>query len=307
MFRKLVSLEFSELLTINYEITCVRTFEKIFELAKNANTRRSLSEKRRAKRAINKQFSTIILLKLCGSLFLMRIAVSIIGQTVDEQRRDIDSAVLQGANIVEVRFDYLRREEQTVKNVEILLRHNAIPKIYTNRHISQAGHDKRAGFKGSEEERLELVQAAADLNAEFIDVEKGYELKWRGKSSYILSFHDFEEMPSDIELKIIHDSMIRDANGRYSDIIKMAAKANSPSDWLRMLNFTAERCAFDYHSERPEFIGICMGPYGVPTRVLGPSLGSYLTFASLEGKSSALGQPTITELKKAERLLQLNA
>lgn len=236
----------------------------------------------------------------------MRIAVSIIGQTLDEQRRDMNLAVEQGADIIEIRFDYLRRDEQTTKSVETLLTHNTIPKIFTNRHMSQRGLDKRAGFMGSEQERTEFVQAAADLNAEYIDVERCHELNWKAKSSlYILSYHDFEETPDSIDLKAVYDSMIRDVNGRRPDIIKIATRTNNNDDWLRMLDFTAERRMFPYNHEKPEFISICMGSYGIPTRVLGPLVGSYLTFASLDGKASAPGQLTIKELKEAARLLQL--
>jgi len=91
----------------------------------------------------------------------MRIAIPIIAPTVDEARRDMDLALKQGADILELRFDYLGRQEQKPRNIKTLLNHSDLPIIYTNRHISQAGLDARAGFKGSEEEREELCQAAA--------------------------------------------------------------------------------------------------------------------------------------------------
>ena len=49
-----------------------------------------------------------------------------------------------------------------------------------------------------------------------------------------------------------------------------------------------------------------MGSLGIPTRVLGPVYGSYLTYAALaRGNESAPGQLTIKELKEAWKLLKL--
>ena len=59
------------------------------------------------------------------------------------------------------------------------------------------------------------------------------------------------------------------------------------------------------HADR-EIIGICMGGEGMITRVYGPALGGYLTFASLgEGKSSAPGQLSVDDLRKTWKLLQI--
>ena len=82
------------------------------------------------------------------------------------------------------------------------------------------------------------------------------------------------------------------------DIVKIATKARNHSDNLRMLNLIvgADR----------DIIGICTGQEGRITRVYGPALGGYLTFASLsEEKSSDPGQLTVGELRQAWQLLKL--
>ena len=59
----------------------------------------------------------------------------------------------------------------------------------------------------------------------------------------------------------------------------------------------------DSASANGDIIGICMGEFGSPTRVLGPLYGGYLTFASLgEGKASAPGQLTVEDLKRIWKL-----
>jgi len=90
-------------------------------------------------------------------------------------------------------------------------------------------------------------------------------------------------------------------------IIKIATKAINYRDSQTMLDFTDDMIKYRGGPRSIQFIGICMGRCGIPTRVLGSVYGSYLTFASLDNKASAPGQLTVKELKEAERLLQLNA
>jgi 3-dehydroquinate dehydratase / shikimate dehydrogenase len=56
-----------------------------------------------------------------------------------------------------------------------------------------------------------------------------------------------------------------------------------------------------------ELIAIAMGPAGVMTRILGPSRGSYLTFASLDpDAATASGQITARELREVYRIDQID-
>ena len=229
-----------------------------------------------------------------------QIAISLIGQTIDEMKRDMDMAIEQEANILELRFDALNRAEQTAKNLQALIQYQDILDVYyTNRHISQAGPDPRFGFKGSEEERAELLGVAVDSNVRAADIEAGHELDCNLRNSlYILSCHDFAKTPPYEELNRIYRSMFRDSRGKEPDIIKIATTANCDDDCENMLNLIKSRYDAPKYSW-PEFIGLCMGKAGVKTRIKGPVLGSYLTFACLEGKPAAPGQITIRELRKA--------
>jgi 3-dehydroquinate dehydratase/shikimate dehydrogenase len=44
-----------------------------------------------------------------------------------------------------------------------------------------------------------------------------------------------------------------------------------------------------------------MGERGVITRLLAPKYGGYLTFAALEGRPSAPGQPTLADMRSLYR------
>jgi 3-dehydroquinate dehydratase len=51
-------------------------------------------------------------------------------------------------------------------------------------------------------------------------------------------------------------------------------------------------------------VSFAMGPSGITSRILSPLLGGYLTYASLgEGKESAPGQVTVSELTKIYRMM----
>lgn len=212
----------------------------------------------------------------------MKIAIPITATSMDEALRDIDTAACV-ADIIELRIDYM-----THPDLEKLLGHSQIPKIVTNRTKYEGGM-----FQGPEEDRLAYLQKAIDLGAEYVDIELNhYHPLDRKKTKLIVSRHNFEETPDN--LNGIYESIA----GKNPDIVKIATKARSYGDSLRMLNLISEA--------DKDIIGICMGQEGIITRVYGPALGGYLTFASLgQGKSSAPGQLNVNELRQIWRLLRL--
>jgi 3-dehydroquinate dehydratase/shikimate dehydrogenase len=214
----------------------------------------------------------------------MKIAVPITAATMDEALRDIDKAS-EVADIIELRLDFMSNP-----NLERLLGHTTTPKIVTNRTKLEGGR-----FSGSEEERISYLKEAVSLGAEYVDIESDYFQAFdRGRSKLIVSHHNFDRTPSNRRLRDVYDCILE----KNPDIIKIATKADNYRDSIRMLNLVLEADI--------SMIGICMGQYGIITRVLGPIYGSYLTFASLEeGKSSAPGQLSVAELKSAWKLLQI--
>lgn len=183
--------------------------------------------------------------------------------------------------IVELRLDYLQRPD-----VKRLLYGSSLPKIATNRVKHEGGL-----FKGSEEERFSYLQEAVGLGVEYVDVEFDYfRLLQRGQTTkLIVSHHNQRETPAN--LQEIYRRMVY----KKADIVKIATTANSQQDSLRMLQLIELA-----RSEGVDIIGLCMGVEGIVTRIRGPQLGAYLTFAPLEkGKESAPGQITVDELLKA--------
>jgi 3-dehydroquinate dehydratase/shikimate dehydrogenase len=211
----------------------------------------------------------------------MRIAVSITAESLDEALRDMDEAEQAGADIIELRIDFMRNP-----NIERLLGHNGVPKIVTNRVYQEGGR-----FKGSEDERIAALRQAIALGAEYVDIELEYfQPLQRRDTKLIVSYHNFDETPRyllDIYSKIAK---------KCPDIIKIATMANSCKDSLRMLNMVS-------NADR-DVIGICMGQEGGITRLFGPLVGGYLTFASLnDEKAAAPGQISIYNLREMQKML----
>jgi 3-dehydroquinate dehydratase / shikimate dehydrogenase len=212
----------------------------------------------------------------------MRIAISITAESMDEALRDMDKAE-EVADIIELRIDYM-----SDPNLERLLRHSQTPKIVTNRTRYEGGR-----FQGFEEQRIAYLEQAIALGVEYVDIELDYYHPLeRANTKLIISHHNFDETPRNL------DDIYQHIAKKNPDIVKIATKANYVNDSLRMLNLI-------YGADR-EIIGICMGQAGMITRVYGPAVGGYLTFASLgEGKSSASGQINVDELRRTWQLLQL--
>ena len=106
----------------------------------------------------------------------------------------------------------------------------------------------------------------------------------------VASFHDCEGTPGDEQLAEVLAAM----NYAGADVLKFACMATNATDAARVLAAQAwAREAYD----RP-VIGIAIGPSGAPTRVVGSSLGSAATFATLPGwEGSAPGQFTVEQVR----------
>jgi 3-dehydroquinate dehydratase / shikimate dehydrogenase len=175
----------------------------------------------------------------------------------------------QKFDIAEVRIDYLHEPR-----LEPLFACQKHPLLFTNR----AERD-RGGWKGTEEERLQVLNHAIRLGAGWIDIEREC-LPYLQRSEAcktVVSYHNFEETPSNL-LDIAQE--IEQMDG---DVVKVATLAKSHHDNARMFEVLRR-------IKKP-VIGVTMGPHGHVVRILGPKLGAFLVFASLQtGKESAPGQ-----------------
>ena len=215
------------------------------------------------------------------------ICIPIVGPSMQKALEDI-SAAEKIADIIELRLDLIARFD-----LPALMQATKLPLIVTNRTKLEGGQ-----FKGSEEERVEILRQAIVAGVDYIDIETSTPkellqsvLENKSKTQVILSYHNLSNTLEDLEP--LYEIMC-DLPG---DILKIVTYAQDINDNLKMFKLL-ERARI----ENRKLIALCMGDNGEISRVLSPLFGGFLTFGSLEtGKESAPGQILASTLKNIYR------
>ncbi|MFC1635121.1 type I 3-dehydroquinate dehydratase, partial [Planctomycetota bacterium] len=235
-----------------------------------------------------------------------KLAVPIAANNPDQAKRQIKSARAAGADIIELRVDYIKG--LTTELVESMVAETKsagekpLPVIVTCRDRQQGGIiDYPLPF------RVEILIVALKAGAEFVDFE--YDnfhstesrerlqraLSQSSKARLILSAHNFETKFDNIG-KLFHEI----SNTSPEAIPKLVYTADHINDCFE---------AFDLLNQTSgERIVFCMGEAGLISRILAKKLGSFLTFASIdEQKATAPGQLTIEQFRELYRCDDINA
>lgn len=187
-------------------------------------------------------------------------------------------------DIYELRLDYL----ETIHLPSLLEKHH-LPVLITLRLPRDGGY-----WKGSETERIQLLEQADDLGADYIDIEYDRLLDFhpQGKARIIVSYHDFQGTPQDLP------DLVKRMEDMDADIVKVATIARDHRDNARMMEIL--------EAARKPTIAVTMGPHGHVMRILGPKYGAFLVFASLvEGNESAPGQIPVNDLVHGYRFREI--
>lgn len=195
--------------------------------------------------------------------------------------------VEQGARLIELRLDYIK----TAIDLKRLLNNRPSPVIITCRRERDGGK-----FTGTEDARRMLLRAAIADGAEYVDLEDDIaaSVPRYGKTKRIVSFHDFQRTPDDLEA--IHARLA----SLDADIVKIATLANRPHDNLRMLRLVK-------HARVPT-VGLCMGDIGTPSRILQGKFGSPFTYATFHHERTlAPGQLSFEQMTEIYHYDQINA
>src|SRR3989441_9892149 len=181
------------------------------------------------------------------------------------------------ADVVELRFDQVRDLRP-----DRLLGLPGKPKLVTVRSRQQGG----GAMPG---DREPLLRKALASGVDYLDLEFGSRdhllLKGPGRSRRILSHHDFQGTPADLQ------ALRRDMLGAGGDaLLKIATLADSAGDILRMRDLLRS-------AEPGTLAGFCMGPKGTASRGLAPLWGSAAGYAPRRGAAeSAPGQVALEDL-----------
>ncbi|MFQ5997966.1 MAG: type I 3-dehydroquinate dehydratase [Candidatus Bathyarchaeia archaeon] len=221
-----------------------------------------------------------------------RVCGVIAASSIQELEIDLRKAENAGADLVEIRFDFL--EERP--NLATLRKLTQLPLIATNRSEVDGGRSRLSPSK-----RISLLLDAAKAGFEYIDVELATNiLPSSVKKAHlfgakvIVSWHSFKNTPNSVKLQELFTSGLRSD----AEITKIVTTATRMEDNLNCLNFVQK------NSKRGRIIAFCMGRLGMASRILAPYFGSEFTYASIApSKQTAPGQVTLNEMRRAQELL----
>ncbi len=201
-----------------------------------------------------------------------------------------NEAFASGADRVELRLDSCAQPVDLGELIGVRLAGRAADLIVTCRRPGDGG-----AWLGDEGTRIALLEAAIDAGAGWVDIEEDAagRISRRGATRRIVSWHDFNDTPSDLE-RVWARLARADA-----DVVKLVTAARSACDGLRLLALSAAHNAGD----GPATIAFAMGRLGQPSRLLATRFGAPWTYACRAGRPPAApGQLPIDILREVYRL-----
>ena len=225
------------------------------------------------------------------------LTVPIAAASLDVAKRQIKAARAGGAEMLELRADYL--ENLTAGLVKKIIGEaksdtaSPMPVIVTCRDKRQGG-----SLEYPDQLRIEVLTEALAAGADFIDFE--YEkflveenqqkikqaLSQNPNAQLIISAHNFKTKFADIGQ--LYRDILRLYLNAIPKLVYTAGHINDCFDGFDLL-----------HSTKGRRIVFCMGEAGLISRVIANKLGSFVTFASVDDKAAtAPGQLAIEQFKK---------
>lgn len=195
------------------------------------------------------------------------------------------------ADIVEWRADFLSADEILEMAPKFFEKFKESKILFTLRTVREGGN-----IQVSEKKYLQILQEILTYNPAYIDVEffthgPSYAALKDFRDKMVLSYHNFDEVPSDLTNRLIK------MHEEGTAFVKVAVMPERECDVLDLLQITRDM-TLEYGDH---FISMAMGDLGRLSRISGYLTGSCWTFASLEN-SSAPGQ---ISLKETEYILDI--
>lgn len=217
---------------------------------------------------------------------------------------DFETAVLesrQDSDLLEFRLDFLDPSHLTPERMQRWVALAGVPVIGTLRRKAFGGR-----FEGGAVEQLEVLGRIGGAGFSFLDIEvetleavgPARSKKIRdGSWQLIGSYHDFRETPSDLQ------AIFRRILAVKADVVKIATLAADFADNFRLLELVSQG-----RRQGLPVIAVAMGELGVYSRLVAPSRGALLTYASTRaGQETAPGQFTSRDLKRVYGLNTMDA
>ncbi|MCD6530780.1 type I 3-dehydroquinate dehydratase [Candidatus Bathyarchaeota archaeon] len=216
-----------------------------------------------------------------------KICVPVAAETTSKVIELIERAESLGADLIEVRFDYLNLTGE----IRRIARSTPLPLIATNRRFDQGGRRRQ-----DESDRIRSLLDASKHGFEYVDLElntpglRSVVEKVRSLGSeVILSYHNFDCTPQEKDLEKIVEEMV----SKGANICKVVTTARKFEDNLVCLNLLKNV------TKKFRVTCFAMGELGLLSRLLSPLVGGYFTYASIaEDLATAPGQVSIREMKE---------
>jgi len=219
---------------------------------------------------------------------------TVLADTLDGMLQGVSNAHSAGADCVELRVDRLA----SAAHVADLVRRVNGPHIVACRSPSFGGF-----FSGSEAERVDRLQAAAEAGAACVDIEFLAVTTIRdrflraAKDMGVPVLVGYEDMEGTPPRHVLLDA-VREIAQLSPDLLKLAVRATSHRDLLTVLSLVPEML----ESAGAPFAAIALGPYGAASRPLACLLGASFTYCAVE-RGAAPGQLTVAEVRSVVDVL----
>jgi len=214
--------------------------------------------------------------------------------TTPHQIPSVVKARTSGADIVELRLDYLAHlpEERIISITREASAAAGIPVIATLRAPREGGA-RRDGVMSDERRRVALYQALLP-HVHAVDIELSCPLVGevvsnthkKGKT-VIMSYHHFQSTPPLSRLK----ALAHLAKAKGGDIVKIVTTTRTSMEMIRLFTLLDDRPAWP-------MAAFSTGPHALLSRLVSWFCKSSLMYAGLPGKTVP-GQPNVEELKAA--------
>ena len=256
------------------------------------------------------------------------VCVTLRGRTSEEMISDAPKAIKMGADLLEVRLDFLWTTEEKIRTtktsdegekdeVEVLVGKLDFKEVDFQKEIEKISSSieapilmvcrpqKHGGFFPSgEDERISVLRSAIDANPSWIDLEIDIPAKEReelvslagGKTQVIASFHSSECAPSTSEItKEISEAQ------EMGDIVKACYTTSDRKDALRIFE-----AALELKPTGQRYCLMGLGPGGDWARIHAPALGQGLVYATTDSgwHLAQQGRINASDLRMAWEVLE---
>ncbi|KAK6915503.1 Protein kinase domain [Dillenia turbinata] len=220
----------------------------------------------------------------------------LMGQSVEEMVSQMSCAKAQGADMVEIRLDFINNFRPQ-EHLQIILKNKPLPVIIAYRSKEDGGQ-----YEVEEDARVEALLLAKEFGADYIEyeVKLASQLMTRQKqnqndcSKIIVSYYVDGETPCKEDLS----HLVAHMQSTGADIMKLVVSASDITELATIFHLLAHR--------QVPLTAYSTGERGLISQILGPKYGGFLIYGCIY-ENSVPGLPTLDSLRQTYKVNYLDA